>query len=121
MFALSDIIAVASGGALGATCRYCMQMALPLSPKWAILAVNLVGCLLIGLVWGLAERMGLPRWVTLLAVTGFLGGFTTFSTFSFDIMSMLREGLFMQAASYTLLSLAGGVAVTFLSYYFTKP
>lgn len=121
MLALSDIIAVASGGALGATCRYCLQVALPLSPRWTILLVNLVGCMLIGLAWALVERLGLPRWVALLGVTGFLGGFTTFSTFAFDLMVMLREGALLQAIGYAVLSVTGGLALAFSSYFLTKP
>ena len=83
----------------------------PSSFPWGTFAVNVAGCLLIGLLFGLAER---TNWITssmsLLLITGFCGGFTTFSTFSDDLFLLLqqRQGL------YFVLYLAGSLVLGLL-------
>ena len=99
MVSLTDILAVAAGGATGAVARYLCQTALPFlaGQGAATLAVNVTGSLVIGVVFVLLRHHGAaPIW-SLLAVTGFLGGFTTFSTFSLDTIRFIEQGKMLRA------------------------
>jgi CrcB protein len=72
--------------------------------------VNVVGCFLIGLFMGLSERAHLlSANVAVFLLTGFCGGFTTFSTFSADMLQMLQNGQRIHFALYFLLSIVAGV------------
>ena len=108
--------AVAVGGAVGALARYAATRVWPTEPgdfPWTILAVNLLGCLLIGvLLVVLTERGPVhPLWRPLLG-TGVLGGFTTFSAYSVDLQQQLADGRLVQAAGYGLATLMGAVLAT---------
>lgn len=81
----------------------------------ATLAVNLLGCFLIGLLAGLSEKSGqLSPGAALLLITGFCGGLTTFSTFSADILTLGSGGRLLPAVAYLLLTLCGGLLLTSL-------
>jgi len=83
---------------------------------YGTLGVNVLGCLVVGLVLALSERTSMtPEWRLFLA-TGICGGFTTFSAFSSETFSMLRDGQFWYAATYVLASLILGVLATFIGY-----
>ena len=72
--------------------------------------VNIVGSLLIGILFGLAEQKGaLSPASSAVLITGFCGGFTTFSTFADDIFLLLQKGQWMVFAAYVILSIALGV------------
>jgi CrcB protein len=86
---------------------------------YAILTCNLLGCLLIGIIYGLVKSHH-PTWISPLAVTGFLGGFTTFSTFALDSQKLMQAGNIGLAISYILISLLGGLALCFLGYYLAQ-
>ena len=107
---MTDYLAVAAGGALGCVCRYAVQQMPALSADRVLptLAVNLLGCLLIGLVATLIDTHGGYRTLRLMAVTGFLGGFTTYSTFALDTATLVREGEVMKSVGYMAVTLAGG-------------
>jgi CrcB protein len=80
---------------------------------WGTLAANLVGGYLIGLALGaVAAHPEWPAWVRLAAVTGFLGGLTTFSTFSAETWAYLERGDYVLGAGYALASLLGSVCLT---------
>lgn len=113
---VSEIAAVGCGGAAGAICRFALQALWAVESRMSLMAVNLIGCLLIGVVWGVAERCGAPRWATLFCATGFLGGFTTFSSFSFDTVTLLRSGQTASALLYAGVTTIAGIALTFCSY-----
>lgn len=115
---LSHIIAVASGGAVGSAARYClMQMPLvTLHKPVATLAINLLGSLLMGALMPLCRYLGLSGALTLLLTTGLLGGFTTFSTFSLDITTLLSEGNPLKALAIAVCSVAGGVLLCMGAY-----
>lgn len=101
------LLQVALGGALGAVLRYGVGLAVGF--PWGTLAVNVAGCFLIGLVWiWLAGRPG-AAWLPFL-MTGVLGGFTTFSTFSLDALRLVQEGRGALAAGYVAGSVALGLA-----------
>ena len=84
------------------------------------LAVNLVGCLLIGIVVGLAEARQLfgPEFRTFVLI-GVLGAFTTFSTFGYETFAMLRDGETLRAASNVGVHVILGLALVWLGYVVT--
>ena len=105
-------ICVFIGGGAGSLCRYLLSQ-LFTSPAghwpWATWTANLAGCLLIGLLTGYIGRRS-DAWWALLLVTGFCGGFTTFSTFSNETLTLWRSGQAAAALTYALTSGTGGLA-----------
>ena len=108
MNAAANILLVGLGGFAGAVARYLLGgwvLHHTLSAKfpWSTFAVNVLGCLVIGVLSGLAERM---EWFTppvrLLLLTGLLGGFTTFSAFGLETVHLLRRGEPTIALTYAL-------------------
>src|SRR3546814_7909536 len=89
-----NLLAVAAGAALGACARWLLSLSLNTSAwPWGTLVVNLVGGYLIGVALAvLLAHPEWPQWIRLAAVTGFLGGLTTFSTFSAETVGMLERG-----------------------------
>ena len=82
-----EFACVAGGGAVGSLARYGVGVWLGQQQQmfpWSTLVVNVVGCFLIGVAGGILPP--LPEWARLLAVTGFLGGLTTFSSFGYETM-----------------------------------
>lgn len=116
---------VAIGGGIGAVARYGVSLLLShhtSAPSWgSTLLVNVVGGLLIGLLYGYFQRHGLGNslW-SLLLITGFCGGFTTFSTFSLDLFKAISEGQYLVAFLYPLLSVALSFAALALGILVTK-
>lgn len=106
-------LAVALGGALGALLRWRVSLALNPLGSTALplgtLAVNCVGGLLVGaLVWRLAQSP--HEGLRLLLVTGFLGGLTTFSTFSAESLALLQTGRPVAALVHTVAHVLGALA-----------
>ena len=105
------------GGGLGAGSRWLLSSGVQSMAEgtglhrfpFGILACNLLGCLLIGCVFGYAADKA-PAWVFPLLVTGFLGGFTTFSTFGRDTFEAMRDGFPLIALANILLSVLLGLA-----------
>lgn len=122
---MNMILAVASGGAIGAVARFLvgkgvlniMGTGLP----WGTFAVNILGSFLIGLlVNALALRLQVTHeWQTFLIV-GILGGFTTFSAFSLEVALMIEKGQMTTALVYAFGSLFLSVAALFLGLYVGK-
>lgn len=104
-------LSVAAGGAAGAWLRFAAGRLIgPASFPFATLTVNVLGSLAMGLLAGWLARHGTggEQWRLLLGV-GVLGGFTTFSAFSLEVVTLAQRGAMGQAALYIVLSLAGGV------------
>lgn len=113
-----SLLLVMIGGAVGSGARYLTGLATlrlfgPGYP-YGILAVNLIGGFAMGLLVGALARLSVPgeNWRLLLGV-GVIGGYTTFSSFSLDIVTMLQRGDGAGALGYVLLSVIGGVAALF--------
>lgn len=118
---LYQLIAVGSGGAAGALCRYGVSAwvasAFPSKFNLATLLINVVGSLLIGIAYVLiVEKMLLPPVLRQLLMVGFLGAFTTFSTFSLEALALLHSGQVGGALAYIFASVVlclGAVAIGF--------
>jgi fluoride exporter len=110
--------AVGIGAALGAWLRWLLSIALNLlvpALPLGTLAANLVGGYLIGVAVAVFEQHAfLPPELRLFVITGFLGGLTTYSTFSAESVSLLSSGRYGWAATHTLLHLGGSLAMTAL-------
>ncbi|APX75201.1 fluoride efflux transporter CrcB [Achromobacter insolitus] len=109
-----NFLAVGVGAMLGAWVRWLVGMWLNVeSWPWGTFAVNLAGGYLVGLVLALvAGHPEWPAWIRLGAITGFMGGLTTFSTFSAETVSMLERGAYASALGYAGFSLAGSLLLT---------
>ena len=121
-----DCLLVGCGSFCGGVSRFLVAKVLPTGGgagfPWATFAVNVAGCLLLGLVAGLSSRAGGvdPR-LRLLLATGFCGGFTTFSTFMDENAAFLRSGHTAMIALYVAASLAVGFAAALLGHHLTRP
>ena len=108
-----NILAVGLGGALGAVCRYLLGQVIPKLGSGfpiATFAVNLIGCFAIGLVVGLAgKHSNIDPRVILFLQTGICGGFTTFSTFSLESLTLIEEGKIVIGILYIVLSVLLGL------------
>jgi CrcB protein len=113
---MKEVLLVLIGGGIGSACRYGVSTAAGRvfgdGFAWGTLAVNLLGCLLIGFIVGLADRAIVSRTIRILLVTGFLGGFTTFSTFSLEAVRMMTNGYAGKGILDIGLNLVLGLALT---------
>ncbi|MNX69059.1 putative fluoride ion transporter CrcB [compost metagenome] len=109
-----NFLAVGLGAILGAWTRWLVSLWLNVeSWPWGTFVVNLAGGYLVGLVLALvAGHPEWPAWVRLGAITGFMGGLTTFSTFSAETVGMLERGAYASALGYAGFSLAGSLLLT---------
>ena len=102
---VSNWLLIAAGGAAGAVLRFYLSEAIPSSGfPWATLSVNLVGSLLLGAVTAAALTNVVDEATALLLGAGFLGAFTTMSTFSVETVSLVEEGRWSVAGAYVVLS-----------------
>lgn len=118
------IIAIGTGSFIGAVCRYLLSQFIHtkfLSTfPFGTLVVNILGCLLIGLVFGVSSRVNLAQEWRLFLATGLIGGFTTFSAFSYETINMLRDGQFWYASAYVVSSVVVGLIATFIGIAIIK-
>lgn len=115
------LLLVGIGSGLGGMCRFSLSFFIQ-TPKgvfpFTTLLVNLLGCLLIGLFIGLSvKHQWFSKEFQLLLVTGFCGGFTTFSTFSIEALMLLRTDAFLSFSLYVGLSLIVGMCLVALGYW----
>ena len=105
---IRNLLLVALGGAAGSVLRYLLS-GINTSFPWGTFAVNILGSLLIGLLVGLVSKGVLSPEMKLLLVTGFCGGFTTFSTFANESFGMLKAGDVLLIALYVGASVIIGI------------
>lgn len=121
---MMHILAVALGGALGASARYWISSWLNTSDArlpLGTLSINVVGSLLMGVAFVLImEKARLSPEMRPLLMTGLLGGFTTFSTFSLEAVTLLNEGHIGAALIYILLSVILCIAALYFGLWFTR-
>lgn len=113
------LLIIGTGGFLGTIARYLTQQGisriLPILFPYGTLTVNIVGCFLIGIIYALADRGNAlsPEWRFFLT-TGFCGGFTTFSTFSYESYNLIRDEQYIYLSLYIGISVLIGIMATFL-------
>jgi CrcB protein len=119
------IFIIGIGGFIGSIARYLLTLliqnkiltAFPLGT----LAVNIAGCFLIGIIYGLTEKGGIisPEWRLFLA-TGICGGFTTFSTFTYESINLIRSSEYLYASFYAGVSVFAGLLATYIGLLLIK-
>ncbi len=122
---LRILLIIGAGGFFGIVARFLVARYVQqsvLSPfPYGTFWVNIVGCFLIGLFYGLSDRGGfMSDELRLFLTVGFCGGFTTFSTFANENLTFLRDGAFFYFALYTSLSVFLGLAAVYLGNLATK-
>ena len=112
------ILLVGAGGFVGSVARYLLsdavQSRLLTSFPFGTMTVNLLGCFIIGIIYALSESANLAPEYRILIATGFCGGFTTFSSFSFESLTLLQDSQYLYAVLYAGLSLVLGLLTAFL-------
>jgi len=115
---------VGIGSFIGGTLRYLIaqmvQSKFLSAFPFGTLTVNIIGCFVIGLVFGMSEKLNLsPEWRLFLA-TGICGGFTTFSAFSLETMQLLRDGQIFYGLLYVATSILVGLLAVYLGMTLLK-
>lgn len=123
---LRNLLWVGLGSFAGGALRYLIAQFIRThgfdgSFPWGTFIVNLAGCFLLGLLFGLSSRCPIfSEEIRLLLMVGFCGGFTTFSSFIQENALLLQTGQYTTIALYTLTSLIGGTALFFLAVLLVK-
>ena len=116
---VNSLILVGIGGASGSILRYLFQRSFNLQFPYGTLSVNIIGCFVIGILWGIfSDEMEQSK--KLLLITGLCGGFTTFSSFTHEGIQMLVDNRWFIFALYTISSVAGGLLATYVGYKLTS-
>lgn len=111
-----QLIAVALGGALGASLRWGISLALPSAVfPWPVLVANLAGSFAIGFGWAAAEALVIGPTTRLFLITGLLGALTTFSTFSLDVVYLLQNQRWLAAGGFTAANVVGCILLTYVA------
>lgn len=129
------LLAVFLGSGLGGVCRYllsesvasriakseCLQTGLFMAFPWGTLIVNILGCFLIGLFYGLIDRnLVVSQEMRLLLTTGFCGGLTTFSTFSNENLLLFNSNNHLTLLLYVAVSVISGFVFALLGHWIVK-
>lgn len=116
-----NFIYVGIGGMIGSMLRYWVGWLIPVT--WfplGTLTVNLVGSFILGAITGYASKMQLSTSLLLFLGTGLCGGFTTFSTFSNELLILLQSAKWFSAIGYTMVSVIVGITFAWLGYILFK-
>jgi fluoride exporter len=109
---MSALLWVALGSALGAPTRYLLDQLVQSRHDrvfpWGTFFVNVTGSFALGLLVALASRQGIETWIVAAAGTGFLGSYTTFSTFTWETLRLLEEGAVLAAGLNVAVSIGVG-------------
>ena len=118
------LLLIGSGGFLGGVSRYLLSQIIQSRSGSAFpfgtLGVNILGCFIIGIVFGLSERGNLSAEWRLFLATGICGGFTTFSAFSNETFAMLHDGQLFHGFIYITASVIIGILATFIGFTLFK-
>lgn len=122
---LKAIVLVGIGGGMGSVLRYItssfMTKYFPSSFPWGTLSVNVLGCLLMGVLLSLGERQSwMNNDLRLLWLTGFCGGYTTFSTFASENIQLWQSGQILTVIAYTIASVLLGLVAVWLGLVMVK-
>ena len=118
-----NILLVGAGSFVGGALRYMVSLLMKYSGgfPWATFTVNLLGCLAIGVLWGLLNRFSsVSQQLVLFLNVGFCGGFTTFSTFSKESLQLMQSSNWTCLALYVAGSVVLGLMLVAAGYQITK-
>ncbi len=118
---MRDLFLIFLGGGLGSTLRYLASILLNKGHKFPLgtFAVNIIGSLLIGYVISLYFE-DKTHWARLMFVVGFCGGFTTFSTFSLDTLTLIKQQDYGIATLYIVASVVLSISATYIGFVISK-
>jgi CrcB protein len=115
----TNFLYVALGGAIGAILRYAISLVKWQNNfPWSTFIVNIVGCFLLGFVLALFKQHKIDNFLFLLLASGICGGFTTFSAFSLDSLTLLQNAKFLTFGFYIFTSVFLGLLATYLGLKF---
>jgi CrcB protein len=122
---IKNFLIIGFGGAAGSILRYAVQRFFQVQTAATFptgtLLVNLAGCFLIGILWGMVSRsLTWNEEMKLLLMTGFCGGFTTFSAFTLEGIGLLKENRTLLFVIYLTASVVGGLLATFIGIRIVK-
>ena len=121
---MKSFLLVFLGGGFGSGIRYLVTIAMNQYSKvlpFGTFTVNMLGCLLIGLILGYAQKENtLTSNQTLLLATGFCGGFTTFSAFANENLELIKNGEIFNFSVYSIGSILIGILAVLIGFYFSK-
>ena len=120
-----NFIAIFIGGGIGAILRYILSKICKNFLNFAFCGTflaNIIGCFLIGLVLGIVLKKSdlIPYTLKIFLTVGFLGGLTTFSTFSWEVFEFINSGKITQAMIYLSVSVVMGLCATYLGFILSK-
>jgi fluoride exporter len=115
---IKNILLVAAGGGLGAVLRYGVYLlSKPQAFPYSTLLINIAGSFLLGMIMALGLKNGnFKESAKLFLATGICGGFTTFSTFSFENIELLQQGKYNLAFIYIVASVLAGIAAAWFGF-----
>jgi len=115
------VVLVGIAGACGALTRYGIGVAVGVRTfPWATLGINLTGSFLLGFLLTFGIQRGWSDTATVPIAIGFLGAYTTFSTFSYEAFTLARTDRAPQAAIYVAVSVFGGILAAFVGYVLAR-
>ena len=121
---MKSFLLVFLGGGLGSALRYLVVIAMNQYSKvlpFGTFTVNILGCLLIGMILGYAQKENtLTSNQILLLATGFCGGFTTFSAFANENLELIKNGEIFNFSVYIIGSILVGILAVFIGFYLTN-
>ena len=118
---MNILLYIAAGSAIGGVCRFLLSKLITEHTSsafpWGTFVVNILGCLLIGVLYGLFDRgCNISESTRLFLTVGFCGGFTTFSTFAHENFLLFSSGHMLTVAAYAALSFFVGVVMAWLGH-----
>ena len=118
------LLLIGTGSFIGGVLRYALSQFIQTkflsSFPFGTLGVNIIGCFAIGIVFALSEKTNMSPEMRLFLATGICGGFTTFSAFSNETFSLMRDGQLFYASAYVTSSVLFGLFATFIGYSLLK-